>query len=84
MKALFCSNCKKYTGFKRNLGIGTIIMIVLTTGLWILLLPFYPKRCVVCGLDIDRIRKNKFAKAFGTVVLVLLGFFFIYIFIKVW
>lgn len=49
MKALFCSNCQKYTGFKRNWGFGTVVMIILTFGWWILLLPFYPKRCTICG-----------------------------------
>lgn len=44
-----CSNCGKLTGFKRNLGIGTIIMCFLTLGFWILAIPFYPTRCTNCG-----------------------------------
>lgn len=36
-------------GFKRNLGLGTFFAVILTGGLWLLALPFYPKRCVTCG-----------------------------------
>ncbi len=45
-----CRNCKKLTGYKRAFGIGTLIAIFLTGGLWLLIIPFYPKRCIVCGL----------------------------------
>ncbi|MGD0293361.1 MAG: hypothetical protein ABSB30_05860 [Terracidiphilus sp.] len=51
MQMIQCPNCGKLTGFKRNLGFGTIIMIVLTAGFWIFILPFYPLRCIVCGLN---------------------------------
>jgi TonB family protein len=50
MQMIQCQNCGKLTGFKRNLGFGTIIMIVLTAGFWIFVLPFYPVRCITCGL----------------------------------
>jgi len=49
MKMQKCFNCQQIRGFSRKLGVGTIIMVVLTGGLWILLLPFYPKRCMNCG-----------------------------------
>ena len=84
MKALYCENCQKFTGFKRNLGIGTIIMIIITAGFWILLLPFYPKRCHICGLDFDRIRKNKFAKIFGVITFSFLAILFLIILIQAW
>ena len=51
MEMLQCSNCNKLTGFKRHLGLGTIIGILLTCGLWVLAIPFYPKRCIVCGSE---------------------------------
>jgi len=44
-----CNNCGRRTGFKRALGFGTLFMVVLTAGLWLLVIPFYPARCVVCG-----------------------------------
>ncbi|VAX34551.1 hypothetical protein MNBD_NITROSPIRAE03-1231 [hydrothermal vent metagenome] len=44
-----CTNCQKKTGHKRSLGIGTLFAVLLTGGFWLLALPFYPKRCIVCG-----------------------------------
>lgn len=49
MDVLYCPNCQKKSGFKRALGVGTIIMIVLTCGFWLLLVPLYPARCINCG-----------------------------------
>ena len=46
---MFCTSCDRTMGFKRALGWGTYFAIVLTGGLWLLSIPFYPKRCVVCG-----------------------------------
>jgi hypothetical protein len=51
MKMLQCPTCAKITGFKRNLGFGTFIMIILTCGFWILAIPLYPIRCIACGSD---------------------------------
>jgi len=51
MVMLFCRNCKKLTGFKRALGVGTVILLFLTGGLWLVAIPLYPKRCVACGSD---------------------------------
>jgi hypothetical protein len=50
MQMLQCPNCGKLTGFKRALGFGTLFMAVLTCGLWLFLIPFYPARCINCGL----------------------------------
>lgn len=50
MQMLQCPNCGKLTGFKRALGFGTVFMVVLTCGLWLLVIPFYPARCINCGL----------------------------------
>ena len=49
MEIRFCNSCKRETGFKRALGWGTFFACIITCGFWILLIPFYPKRCVVCG-----------------------------------
>jgi len=46
---VFCQNCKKIT-HKRPLGFGTLIAVLFTSGFWLVVIPFYPKRCVACGL----------------------------------
>lgn len=45
----YCSNCKKKTGHKRALGLGTLFAVFLTGALWLLVIPLYPKRCIACG-----------------------------------
>ncbi len=45
----YCPNCRKDTGRKRALGWGTFFAVILTSGFWLLAIPFYPKRCIVCG-----------------------------------
>jgi hypothetical protein len=50
MQMIQCPNCGKLTGFKRALGFGTFFMVLLTCGLWLLVIPFYPARCINCGL----------------------------------
>jgi hypothetical protein len=45
-----CPNCGKLTGFKRSLGFRTFLMVLLTLGLWLLVIPLYPARCIHCGL----------------------------------
>jgi len=49
MENSYCPNCKKNTGRKRAFGWGTFFGVLITFGLWILALPFYPKRCIICG-----------------------------------
>ncbi len=44
-----CESCKRETGHKRAFGIATLIAVLFTAGIWILALPFYPTRCIVCG-----------------------------------
>jgi hypothetical protein len=51
MEMINCPNCGKLTGFKRALGFGTLFMVVLTLGLWLLVIPMYPPRCINCGLQ---------------------------------
>jgi len=50
VEMIFCPNCGKLTGYKRALGFGTFFGALLTAGLWLLAIPFYPKRCITCGL----------------------------------
>lgn len=49
MRVTHCYVCNRPSGFARRLGWGTFFMAVLTAGLWLLTIPFYPKRCVTCG-----------------------------------
>ena len=51
MKTSYCFTCGKETGFQRKLGFGTFFAVLITGGLWLLSLPFYPKRCNICGND---------------------------------
>jgi len=54
----FCPNCNMQVGFKRHFGIGTIILCIITFGWWLLALPFYPKRCIRCGLKYSDAKIN--------------------------
>jgi hypothetical protein len=49
MQQGYCDSCRRMTGFKRSLGWGTFFGSIITFGILILFIPFYPKRCVVCG-----------------------------------
>src|SRR5208282_370449 len=45
-----CANCGQPRGFARRLGFGTLFMVLITFGLWLFVIPFYPARCITCGL----------------------------------
>jgi predicted amidophosphoribosyltransferase len=51
MKQMRCPYCRRQTGFKRHLGWGTVFAVLLTGGFWLIAIPFYPKRCILCGND---------------------------------
>jgi len=44
-----CKGCDRKTGHKRSLGMGTLIMLFLTGGLWLFMIFLYPSRCIICG-----------------------------------
>lgn len=75
----YCQNCGKRTGHKRTLGFGTFFAVVITFGLWIIAIPFYPKRCITCGElrsvnfwnSLTRDQENQ-KKTWSTVALVVL------------
>ena len=50
MEMIVCPNCNKLTGFKRVIGFGTFFAVLFTFGFWLFTIPFYPKRCITCGL----------------------------------
>jgi hypothetical protein len=51
MKMLYCNNCKKNTGHKRAIGVGTLLGGIATFGVSLAAVPFYPLRCVICGAE---------------------------------
>jgi hypothetical protein len=51
MNTAYCPKCTQETGFQRKLGFGTFFAVLITGGFWLLALPFYPKRCNICGGD---------------------------------
>lgn len=51
MEYSYCKNCGKMTGHKRHLGVGTILGSVVTGGASLAAVPFYPKRCIICGKE---------------------------------
>ena len=48
MSERYCHNCECVRETERDIGIGSIFLVFVTAGLWLFLLPFYPKRCTVC------------------------------------
>lgn len=44
----YCSVCEKNVDAKRNIGIGSLIGIIVTMGFWLIAIPFYGKRCPLC------------------------------------
>lgn len=59
MQMIQCPNCGKMTGFKRDLGFGTFFLVVITCGLWLLAILFYPLRCITCGLTSSAARGSR-------------------------
>lgn len=48
MAAKYCNMCQRPVEPKRVIGVGTLLLAILTAGLALLLIPFYQKRCPVC------------------------------------
>lgn len=74
MKITYCPSCKRETGFKRALGWGTFFACILTAGLWLFIIPFYPQRCVICANNAATEVKGKRKTDFKRVGQVLVGF----------
>ncbi len=43
------SLCERNVEAKRKIGVGTLILAVLTQGLWLIVILFYSKRCSICN-----------------------------------
>jgi uncharacterized small protein (DUF1192 family) len=48
MATMYCALCNRPVEAKRQIGAGTIILAVITGGLWLFTIPFYSKRCSIC------------------------------------
>jgi hypothetical protein len=48
MATMYCALCSRPVEAKRQIGAGTIILAVVTGGIWLLAIPFYSKRCCIC------------------------------------
>lgn len=43
-----CSLCDRKVSAQRQIGVGTLILVFLTAGLWLIAIPFYEERCPIC------------------------------------
>src|SRR4051812_1309910 len=75
MEVIHCPNCGKLSGFKRALGFGTFFMVLFSAGFWLLLIPFYPVRCIGCGLRRSAAAPQSYRGILSGIVLALLGMF---------
>ena len=48
MATMYCALCNRPVEANRRIGAGTVVLAVITGGLWVLAIPFYPKRCAIC------------------------------------
>lgn len=46
-----CFRCGVVEG-RRNIGVGTLLLVLITTGWWLLAIPFYKKRCPICKAQV--------------------------------
>jgi hypothetical protein len=66
MATRYCNLCKRKVVPKRVIGVGTLILAVLTGGLWLLLILFYSKRCPICKSTSLRIFSPKEDESYST------------------
>jgi hypothetical protein len=48
MAVMYCALCRRPVEARRDIGLGTIVLAVLSGGLALLAVPFYSKRCSIC------------------------------------
>lgn len=48
MAAMYCALCDRAVDAHRHVGAGTIVAAVLSLGVSLLAVPFYPQRCAIC------------------------------------
>lgn len=47
----YCTLCERNVEPRRKIGVGTLILFLLTLGVWLIAIPFYLKRCPICRTD---------------------------------
>ena len=48
MAVRYCKLCDRKAEAKRHIGVGTLLLVLVTGGFWLLLIPLYSKRCPIC------------------------------------
>jgi hypothetical protein len=48
MSTMYCALCNRPVEANRQIGAGTVILAVVTVGISLLAVPFYPRRCSIC------------------------------------
>ena len=48
MATKYCTLCERSVEAKRVIGVGTLILVLITGGLWLPIIFFYGKRCSIC------------------------------------
>ncbi len=44
-----CMMCQRDVQTRRKIGAGSVILVLVTAGVWILAIPFYRQRCPICS-----------------------------------
>ncbi len=59
MATKYCDHCQRPVEARRQIGVGTLILVLLTGLIWLIFIPFYTKRCPICkGISLSKISKN--------------------------
>jgi hypothetical protein len=48
MPTMYCALCGRSVEARRQIGVGTVVLAVVTAGISLLAIPFYAKRCSIC------------------------------------
>lgn len=48
MTVKYCMLCERKVSAEWQIGVGTLILVVITAGLWLLAILFYEERCPIC------------------------------------
>ena len=48
MSIKHCTLCERKVSAQRQIGVGTLILVFVTAGLWLIAIPFYEERCPIC------------------------------------
>jgi hypothetical protein len=56
MAIKYCNQCQRNVTPRRKIGIGTLILVLITCFIWIIFIPFYQKRCPICNTVAPQIK----------------------------